>query len=143
MSSRRVTAQGENILAYLERAITSREHTATEAAVEYGTEWYYDDGLVLARHEDDMVATGSQDFLERPQGEHIALNDPASVLRRCAADRKLIDLYRSYMSEPQQGHYADAGDRAMRQERTRPALDVLRPVLRALAEGYGWTEGER
>ncbi|MGW9238102.1 DUF6221 family protein [[Kitasatospora] papulosa] len=134
-----MTAQGENILAYLERAITSREHTATEAAVEYGTEWYYDDGLVLARHEDDMVATGSQDFLERPQGEHIALNDPASVLRRCAADRKLIAEHGPFSAtdlsckgcgldsheEMVTGYYEDC------------------PVLCALAEGYGWTEGER
>lgn len=95
MSDNRTTAQGEGILAYLERAIAACEHMATEAAAEYGTQWYYDDGLVLARREDDMVATGSQDFLERKQGEHIALNDPASVLRRCAADRKLIALHQS------------------------------------------------
>lgn len=134
-----MTAQGEDILAYLDRAITSRERTATEAAAEYGTKWYYDDGFVLARREDDMVATGSQDFLERKPGEHIALHDPASVLRRCAADRKLIELHGPL------GHW-DLGCKGCgfnNQEESMVDHYQDCPVLRALAEGYGWTEGER
>ena len=148
-----MTAQGENILAYLERAITSREHTATEAAVEYGTEWYYDDGLVLARHEDDMVATGSQDFLERPQGEHIALNDPASVLRRCAADRKALALYTETVAIRDKSTVTlqHAQGRGVRPDpcvlddwsRAQREAAVMLPLIQLLAEGYGWTEGER
>ena len=140
-----MNAQGEDILAFLDRAITAREHKATEAAHEHGADWYYDDGFVLGRREDDMVATGSQDFLERQQGAHIALNDPASVLRRCAADRKLLTLHR-----PQQ---TGAGFPDIQECRTCSAdslgdgyqylMPAPCPSLLALAEGYGWTEGER
>jgi len=140
-----MTAQGDSIVAFLDSAITARECKATAAAGEHGADWYYEDGFVRARREDDMVATGSQDFLERKQGEHIALNDPASVLRRCAADRKLLTLHR-----PQQ---TGAGFPDIQECRTCSAdslgdgyqylMPAPCPSLLALAEGYGWTEGER
>jgi hypothetical protein len=41
-----------------------------------------------------MVATGSQDFLDREHGEHIAAHDPARVLREIDVKRKLIDEHR-------------------------------------------------
>lgn len=146
-------AQGEDTLAYLDRAITATERTATEAAAEYGTKWYYDDGFILARREDDMVATGSQDFLERPQGEHIALHDPESVLRRCAADRKLIAEHQEVpnhgrYSEPEcpadcDGQHDDPPVcRACRDYAGDPLPSPCRTV-RYLAEAYGWTEGAR
>ncbi|MFD8488585.1 DUF6221 family protein [Streptomyces sp. NPDC059712] len=132
-----MTAQGEDILAWLDAAITGRERKATKAVDEYGADWYYDDGFVLARHEDDMVATGSQDFLDRPQGEHIAANDPASVLRRCAADRKLLELHGG------RGHGCPAYDYdGDLDEFARFYNHEACPVVQHLAESYGWTAGQ-
>ncbi|MGW7283902.1 DUF6221 family protein [Streptomyces sp. NPDC054847] len=128
-----MTAQGEDILAWLDRAITKRQCMATEAADEYGADWYYDDGFVLARREDDMVATGSQDFLERPQGQLIATNDPESVLRRCAADRQLLKLHARTM------HSCPATDETgYLDEWTQFRHEDLCPVVQLLADSYGW-----
>lgn len=39
------------------------------------------------------VATGPYGYLVPEVREHIAHNDPSSVLRRCAADRKLLAIH--------------------------------------------------
>lgn len=48
-------------------------------------------------HEDDVEVATTDDTMHRPfhfeWAKHIAHNDPSSVLRRCAADRKLVDLH--------------------------------------------------
>lgn len=144
--------QGEDILAWLETAISEREQKATEAAVEYGARWYYDEGFVLARREDDMVATGSQDFLDRPQGDHIALNDPESVLRRCAADRKAVELYVETVAirDRSAASIQAAQDSGIRPDpcvlddwsRANREAAFMLPLIQILSEGYGWTEGE-
>ncbi|MEU6925491.1 DUF6221 family protein [Streptomyces sp. NPDC046631] len=148
-----MTAQGEDVLAFLDRAIGARERKATEASNEHGADWYYEDGFVLARREDDMVATGSQDFLERKQGEHIALNDPASVLRRCAADRKALALYTEtvVIRDKSAAVLQDAQNRDVRPDpcvlddwsRANREAAFMLPLVQLLAEGYGWTEGEQ
>jgi hypothetical protein len=139
-----VTAQGEDILAYLDSAISSREAVARAAQAEGDTRdgrWYDDqDEEVIDDSAWRIAYTVSPAFRT-----HIALNDPASVLRRCAADRKLIELHR-----PQQ---TGAGFPDIQECRTCSAdslgdgyqylVPAPCPSLLALAEGYGWTEGER
>jgi len=80
----------DDLVRWLTAQLDADEEQARAAAEEYGADWYYDDGFVLARREDDMVATGSQDFLERKQGVFIAAHDPARVLRDIDAKRKLL-----------------------------------------------------
>ncbi|MFJ7023218.1 DUF6221 family protein [Streptomyces sp. NPDC101117] len=143
-----MTAPGGDLLAWLGNAISVREAAATAAVDEYGADWYYDDGFVLARREDDMVATGSQDFLEPSQGRHIAANDPASVLRRCAGDRKLLKLHNTPGVVFPDGAYLDDNRWCVGcgygNDGEPLTSDVNEcPTLRAIAEGYGWTEGER
>lgn len=140
-----MTGQGEDILAWTLAAVTAREQKATQAAEEFGAAWYYDDGFVLARHEDSMVATGSQDFMDRQQGDHIAANDPESVLRRCAADRKALErhtLHRTVRDTTWMAfgcyHPTKHDSRCAFDKQCWPCPDFL-----SLAEGYGWTEGER
>ncbi|GGZ82513.1 hypothetical protein GCM10010328_66260 [Streptomyces rubiginosohelvolus] len=66
----------------------------------------------------------------------IALHDATEVLRRCAADRKLIALHGGNM------HSCPAmDDTGYLDEWTQFGYDDACPVLRHLAEGYGWTEG--
>ena len=146
-----MTAQGEDILAYLDRVITARVDAALKtldladrAEARRGrlpARWVFlanpATGAGEIRDADGGMIRARSAWPD--EGRHIALNDPASVLRRCAADRKLIAEHGPFSAtdlsckgcgldsheEMVTGYYEDC------------------PVLCALAEGYGWTEGER
>ncbi|MEV5129273.1 DUF6221 family protein [Streptomyces sp. NPDC053705] len=141
-----MTAQGEDILAYLDRAITATERTAHAAADAVGGDRWSgaDREVVVDLPGGDIIADGvtygdMYEPMKQQASDHIALNDPASVLRRCAADRKLIALHGPV------GEW-DLGCKGCgfnNQEESMVDRYQDCPVLRALAEGYGWTEGER
>ncbi|MEU0467283.1 DUF6221 family protein [Amycolatopsis sp. NPDC006131] len=63
--------------------------------------------------------------------DHIALNGPARALRRCAADRKIVELH-----EPRGVRDVDCGECS---DRDYPEPWPC-PTLEYLAEGYGITE---
>ncbi|MFF2864596.1 DUF6221 family protein [Streptomyces rubiginosohelvolus] len=136
-----MTARGEDILAYLDRAISKTEKTARAAAEDTELGWTDGDELGDAVYGATYVGTIASDpygFMSEGTRSHIALHDPESVLRRCAADRKLIAEHGpcsdqdlgckgcgfNNQEESMVDHYEDC------------------PVLLHLAEGYGWTEGE-
>jgi hypothetical protein len=85
-------------------------------------------------------------LVQTERNEHllIALHDPASVLRRCAADRKVLAEHR-----PQGGgypsHYACEGCGYDGSYCPEPNTEHVNdcPTLLALAEGYGLTEEQR
>ncbi|QLJ06774.1 hypothetical protein HZZ00_37735 (plasmid) [Streptomyces sp. NEAU-sy36] len=156
-----MTAQGEDVLAWLEQAINEREETARRAS--HQKLWRtHDTHLDLGGHT-ATVLTGERNDTEllawvptmshQPwdesrnawnNAEHIALNDPASVLCRCAADRKILDLHSRIedgtqlsVDFPQCKTCCEEGGYE-REAETFPCL-----TLRLLAEGYGWTGGER
>ena len=96
---------------------------------------------------------GSSDPILQADAEHIALNDPAAVLRRCAADRKILDLVRRGIAghpgpcvndddqDPADYTPRDSCERHIEWSKTAimdPAVQQL--VLDALAEGYGYQE---
>lgn len=83
----------DDLAQWLRAQFAADEEQARAAAEELGGDWYYDDGFVLARREDDMVTTGSQDFLEAERGRFIAAHDPARVLREIDAKRQALDHY--------------------------------------------------
>lgn len=85
---------GVDLVQWLTAQLDADAEEARAAAEELGPDWYYDDGFVLARREDDMVATGSQDFLERERGAFIAAHDPARVLREVEAKRRIVEIHR-------------------------------------------------
>jgi hypothetical protein len=93
------------------RARLGEDEQAARAAVEdAGAEWYYDGGgYVLARHEDNLVATGSHDFLERERGVHIARHDPARVLREADAKRRILDEIIPRMNDMDDQIHAEFG----------------------------------
>jgi len=66
---------------------------ATAAAEEDGPDWHYDGHAVITRREGDLVAVGSQDYMDPERGAYIAEHDPARVLREIDADRKLLALF--------------------------------------------------
>ncbi|CAL9668752.1 hypothetical protein SUDANB145_07303 (plasmid) [Streptomyces sp. enrichment culture] len=123
-----MTAQGGDLLAWLETAIIDRETAARAASEgpweetgigEYGWTVSAPNGALFETDDSDQG---------RADAHYIALNDPESVLRRCAADRKLLASLKAVM----EGDYIDDGEPVLAEH-----------ALAILAEGYGWTEGER
>jgi hypothetical protein len=99
----------------------------------------------------ELEGNGDGGVLSEADARHIALNGPADVLRRCAADRKLLTLHkprgvdwtaddREWAGNP---HVCEGcGQEGICQDWvTEHANDC--PVLLAVAEGYGLTETER
>ncbi|WP_399554187.1 DUF6221 family protein (plasmid) [Streptomyces anulatus] len=132
------TTQGD-ILAYLDRVISKREQSAQEARDGGEGRWHSgwrEDYFACPDdkpEEGETIGSGVSDERDRTvvydegrpskaQSIHIALNDPESVLRRCAADRKMIGLMATETSET-------------------GGQPLASRLLRQLAEGYGWTEG--
>ncbi|WP_338699170.1 DUF6221 family protein [Streptomyces sp. Q6] len=68
-------------------------HAVAAAEEAPGAEWRYDGQYVVAVAERDMVAVGSQDFMDPKVGEHIAAHDPARVLREIDAKRQMLTLH--------------------------------------------------
>jgi len=147
-----MTAQGGDLLAWLETAITEREDAARLAT--QGVWRTHDTHLDLGGHTATVLVGERNDtellawlptMSHAPwdearnawnNAEHIAANDPASVLRRCAADRKLLEL-----------HAQDSLPNGIDLDECRTCGGANEPwpcpTLLTLAEGYGWTEGER
>ncbi|WP_435606668.1 DUF6221 family protein [Streptomyces ardesiacus] len=130
-----------DLLAWLETAISERE--AAARAVGYDeietVDYLWGTKHLLLRRGDESKASTE---LDADLANHIALHDPASVLRRCAADRKLLDLHR-----PQQtgAGFPDVQEcRTCSSDSLGDGYQYLMPApcpsLLALAEGYGWTE---
>lgn len=154
-----MTAQGEDILAWTEATISRIEEAAQRATK--GTWRTHDTHLDLGGHtatilvgrgnDTELLAwlpTMSYESWDETRNawnnaEHIALNDPASVLRRCAADRKQLELH-GPMEDPEvvgdDLHCTSCRVTAIGEFDAAPWPCA---TVRALAEGYGWTEGER
>jgi hypothetical protein len=153
-----MTAQGEDILAWTNDAISMREAAATAAAAPYGGRWAQ--GLPERHKDPDMRYGWDQDMVHLSQEDpyiayqclsdeiaaHTVLHDPESVLRRCAADRKLMELH-----SPVTLH-AGAGARYFETTRVCKSCEPPKqfpetaypcPTIVSLAEGYGWMGGER
>ncbi|MFE2324632.1 DUF6221 family protein [Streptomyces sp. NPDC059385] len=114
---------------------------AARFAGDWGTSWHYDDWSMRIRTSDgdempgEVVASAFYAY-----AKHIVGNDPATILRRCAADRKILDIhsYAGGICEP----YACAG---CGHDDMGYLVDHCNDceTLQALAEGYGLTDDER
>jgi hypothetical protein len=143
-----MTAQGENILAWLGAAIARREDVARAAAnlqddPENG--WGIVDDSSYAQPGKRRTISPYIGITHEPESaEHIVLNNPADVLRRCAADRKLLELH-----YPQQdgSPFIDSFQCRTCSQDGGDGYQYLVPfpcpTVLAIAEGYGWTGGER
>jgi hypothetical protein len=144
-----MTAQGD-LVAYLDRAITAQENAARAACAK--SPWRNDGGNLYDANGDgfsevwSVSESADEDYLaDEASAAHIALNDPESVLRRCAADRKLIALHQpdgwacKVCANEEQSDEDSEGEYHW----SRPGQAFPCPTIEALAEGYGWTEGER
>jgi hypothetical protein len=141
----------KDILAWLDRAITEREAVAREACDGGEGRWHNgwcpdgeleegetDSGCGVS-DERDRTVVYDEGRPNKAQSIHIAANDPESVLRRCAADRKLIAQHGPW--NPRDRACRGCGLDNHDEQITADYADC--PVLNAIAEGYGWTGGER
>ena len=144
-----MTAQGEGLLAWLDNAISVREAAATAAATPHGGRWVqgfpeqHKDPDLRYGWDADMVHLSQEDphvAYQCMSGEIAALtvlHDPESVLRRCAADRKLLELHGG------RGHACPAFDYdGDLDEFARFYNHEACPVVQHLADSYGWTAGQ-
>jgi hypothetical protein len=76
-----------------------------------------------------------------PQFQHAALHDPAAVLRRIAADRKLIALHHPVIDRTgwRHGDYGDVRPACAECGSQDTATAWPCDTIRFLAEGWGWT----
>lgn len=135
-----MTAQGEDILAWLGNAITEHE-TAARNALAFGDGFVGSATYVYGTGDGgpylQVVVPGFEGQAEAAT-KHFALYGTESVLRRCAADRKLLELHGG------RGHSCPAYDYdGDLDEFARFYNHEVCPVVQYLAEGYGWTGGER
>ncbi|MGW7398105.1 DUF6221 family protein [Streptomyces cyaneofuscatus] len=150
------TPPGKDVLAFLDRAMTAIEQAA-QAACEGGkgrwqSGWCREEELEEYEKpgsgvvdERDRTVVYDEGYPTNSQSVHIALHDPESVLRRCAADRKLIALHHNdgfecpvCAGEPWVDEDSEGNG-----EWTRSSINAPCPTVVALAEGYGWTEDAR
>ncbi|MFE7116559.1 DUF6221 family protein [Streptomyces sp. NPDC057654] len=139
-----------NILAWTKNAIEQREQAAREACDDGEGRWHSgwrsenkrEDGETggerIGDERDEHALCNEGRRSSEAQSIHIALNDPASVLRRCAADRKLLELHGDRChSCPAKGAtgYCD--------EWTEFDCGDVCPVVTAVGESYGWAENEK
>lgn len=133
-----MTAQGEDILAWVETAITKAESDADRW---HDAECSFHGTTII----DLSVLQGSATLCD--------CEGPSSVRRRCAADLKLLELHQAVHDH---GRYSEAqcpaecdGQHsgplvcASCRDYVGDPLDVPCPTVVVVAEGYGWTEGKR
>lgn len=114
-----------------------RRANLAERAAHYGRpDWPQPATAVVDTGEDWPITTEAG-----PIAEHISDNDPAAVLRRCAADRKILEHH-----APAGGNWEPYSCLGCGDDREYGAfVDHTNdcPTLQALAEGYGLTEEQR
>ena len=132
-----MTAQGEDILAWLDRTVGEREE-ANRRLVGIGAcpDWGH-----------------CQPECTHENNDHRVREEAEDRLRRCAADRKILELHQGV---PDHGRYSEPECPAdcNGQHNGPPVCMACRDyggdplkapctTVRLLAEGYGWTEGQR
>lgn len=130
------------LIAWLDAAISNREEAARDAARIYGPRWGRPVDTDMVRVSDDIWFQALSDEI----AEHVVCNSPESVLRRCAADRKLLDLHRPVVLRGGGGaRYFETTTvcKSCEPPKQFPETAYPCPTVVPLAEGYGWTGGER
>jgi hypothetical protein len=134
-----MTAQGEDVLAWLDTAINDRTEKA-EAALSFGDGFVGSDDCVYGTGDGGpylRVAVPGFEGQTEATTLHFAAYGPESVLRRCVADRRLLELHAGRM------HSCPATDQTgYLDEWTQFNHSEVCPVVEHLAEGYGWTAGQ-
>lgn len=98
-----------DLVSRLLAAIEEAERIAQDTADVAGPDWHSEpcdsdqcEGHIRSERKGDLIACQPYEgggMAAIPIGPHIARNDPDAVLRRCAADRELVEKYREIVAE--------------------------------------------
>ncbi len=119
-----MTAQADEPVAFLERAIMQAEQTVTN--------WHDRECEV---HALSLTSLMTLQMAAEVPGAVCDCSGPTMILRRCASDRRLVELHgnRGHAC-PAYDHDGDLNDQARFYDHE------TCPVIQHLAEGYGWTK---
>lgn len=143
------------MVAWLREVLDAAQQRAEAAAKETGsTDWEYQahGSLNAMGPSGFMVAVGSQDYLDPAPGQFMADNDPAAVLRRIVADRKLLELHTTPHTvvelavEPVGESFCVECDGPCTHKGEAECVICGKDgcdTMRLLAEAWGWTEEEQ
>lgn len=117
----------DRMVVWLRETMDAAGQLAEAAAKETSsTDWEYQErGNRLVAMSPPGFTVADVDYLDPAPGQFMAAHNPAAVLRRIAADRKLLDDLEAVIK----GDYIDDGEPVLAEH-----------VVRGLAEGHGWTE---
>lgn len=132
-------AQSRDLFAWLDRVISEREDAARAAAAlqdDSENGWDIVDDSAYAQPGKRRYIAPHIGLTHEPESaKHIVLNDPTSVLRRCAADRKQLELHGGRAHPcPALDYDGDYDDQARFYDHE------TCPVIQNLADSYGWTD---
>lgn len=105
----------------------------------------YERYTVVDYLDDGVVAVTPENADDDGVGQHIALNDPAAVLRRIAADRKILDWHTTRHTVVDGDYCCDCDGPCTHKGEARCEVCGENGcyTLHFLAEGYGWKDGQQ
>lgn len=107
-------------------AIDKTEKIAREVAADVGPTWSADESGVISKHPSGE-RYGLIQPLWAPLRDYLAAQDPETALRRCDADRRIVQHFQvieNLVNDPNHRFVSPA------------ALTALRPVINRLVEAY-------
>jgi hypothetical protein len=121
---------------WITQQIDATQHAAEAAAQDGTPDWHAKTHFRVADGNGDPVVYDEGRPTE-DQARHIALHDPAAVLRRCAADRKILEHHapNTHGIDVYACTGCGSDDYGWTVDHTNDC-----PTLLALAEGYGLTD---
>ena len=134
----------DGIMVWLRETMDAATRRAEAAATETGSaEWEYRAAqfthFTLNATSSPGFMVADVDYLDPAPGKFMADNDPAAVLRRIAADRKMLDLHAPVTVEYEDDSPTTLACRTCGSHFEYPTRWPC-TTLRLLAEGYGWTK---
>jgi hypothetical protein len=121
----------DDLISWLRSVWDDEERTAL-AVPEGRRSWHVDGGSVVAGHPTDEVVDWVHD---EGAAEHIALHDPARVLRRIEADRRILDEYQKALDRRRRHPEDLAAAGALLQ-----MVRVIKLMAESLADHPGYRE---
>lgn len=119
-------------------------HAAVQAEAEAARDeardghWRRGDGAIHAESTGEELVLGPYGHLDEALGTHMARHDPAAVLRRIAADRKLIAAH-PITSDVRDVRHSSFGCRTCHRWDDGIEGRGYCDTITVIAEGWGWT----